>query len=151
MLTAVFVWIITLSTFVILRAVWPQLGRALTPEEKQLHGEKHWFIYGWVLGFMLAILAFTQLPGAHATVLLSALFLGLWVWAMKQAIADGVWVTAGALCCLLATFAFILPVLYGPNLVIVPLCTIFAAIGFMIKHMFARSKHGSPIRGYEDF
>jgi hypothetical protein len=108
-------------------------------------------VYGWVLGLMLAILVFMQLPGVHATVLLSMLFLGLWVWAMGQAIADGVWVTAGALCCMLATFSFVLPVLYGPDLVIVPLCAIFAAIGFMIKHVFARSKRRSAIRGCKDW
>jgi hypothetical protein len=149
MLTAVFVWTIFLITFVILRALWPQ--PPLTPEEKQLHSESPWFmltVYGLVLGLMLSILVFTQLPGVHAMVLLSALFLGLWAWAMRQAVADGVWVTAGALCCLLAAFSFVLPVLYGPDLVIVPLCLIVTAIGFMIKHVFAQFKRGKirPVR-----
>jgi hypothetical protein len=139
--TAVFVWIIFLFTFVILRALWPQ--PPLTPEEKQLQGESRWFmltVFGWMLGLVLSILAFTQLSGVHATVPLSALFLGLWAWAMRQAVAGGVWVTAGVLCCLLAAFSFLLVVLYGPDLVIVPLCLIITAIGFMIKHVFAQFK-----------
>jgi hypothetical protein len=141
--TVVFVWTIFLFTFVILRVLWHQ--PPLTPEEKQLHSQSRWFlltVYGWVLGLTLSILAFTQLSGVHATVLLSALFLGLWAWAMRQAVADGVWVTAGALCCLLAAFSFVLVVLYGPELVIVPFSLIITAIGFMIKHVFAQFKRG---------
>jgi hypothetical protein len=130
------VWISFLFAFVIFRTLWPQ--PSLTPEEKHLHSENHWFmlsLYGWALVFMLAILVFAQLTGIHARLLLSALFLGLWAWAVRQAIADGVWVTAGALCCLAAPLSFVLPVLFGPNFVIVPLCLIFGAMGFFAKHL----------------
>jgi hypothetical protein len=102
-------------------------------------------VYGWVLLFMLAILAFTQLTGIHARVLLTALFLGFWAWAVIQALLDGVWVTAGMLCCLIAPLSFVLPVLYGPNFIIVPLCLIFATMGFLTKHLLMQFKRGKTI------
>jgi hypothetical protein len=142
--TAIFVWISCLFAFVTLRALWPQ--PPLTPIEKRLQSKNQWLtVYGWALVFMFAILVFTQLPGIHARVLLSALFLGLWTWAVSQAIADGVWVTAGALCCLAAPLSFVLPVLFGPNFVIVPLWLVFAATGFLTKHAFAQFKRVKTI------